>query len=193
MNRFTGTIFIIALLFLGIIGSLSPLFVGRSFAKETGKYYMAHNIWYEKPNLVDAINYKKGVAIPAGSEVDNIMYGSGFIQFRVVATDVVITMKINPKYQNNDLSESDLAARTLTKKTFNQLTEGLSSSEIDAIRAGRVEKGMSKKAVLISFGYPPKHQTPSLDDNVWRYWRDRFRTIVVEFDASGQVSDIKGK
>lgn len=41
---------------------------------------------------------------------------------------------------------------------------------------------MSKDAVIAALGYPPKHQTPTLKGNQWRYWRTLFKTFVVHFE-----------
>ena len=64
-----------------------------------------------------------------------------------------------------------------------------SESERRHILAGTVDVGMSKDAVILALGHPPKHKTPSLDANQWRYWQNRFNTFVVEFDG-GKVSQI---
>ncbi len=55
------------------------------------------------------------------------------------------------------------------------------------IDAGDVYIGMTKEGVLTALGYPPSHRTPSLDSNTWIYWRNRFMTMSVEFDANGKV------
>jgi hypothetical protein len=66
-------------------------------------------------------------------------------------------------------------------------------SEIDqkGISAGQALVGMSKKGVRIALGYPAAHRTPSLENNSWVYWRNRFRTKVIEFDTEGNVKEIR--
>ena len=66
-------------------------------------------------------------------------------------------------------------------------------SEIDqkGISAGQALAGMSKKGVRIALGYPAAHRTPSLENNSWVYWRNRFRTKVIEFDTEGKVKKIR--
>jgi hypothetical protein len=66
-------------------------------------------------------------------------------------------------------------------------------SEIDqkGISAGQALVGMSKKGVRIALGYPAAHRTPSLENNSWVYWRNRFRTKVIEFDTEGKVKKIR--
>lgn len=50
---------------------------------------------------------------------------------------------------------------------------------------------LSKKGVKMALGYPAKHRTPSLDDNTWTYWRDRYRTTVIIFNSKGKVKEIR--
>jgi len=44
-----------------------------------------------------------------------------------------------------------------------------------------VQIGMSKKAVLAAIGYPPQHQTPSLNGDTWTYWSSRTNRFAVIF------------
>ena len=39
--------------------------------------YTAYNLWYEKPQAIFSINYKRGHIIPAGSQVRNIELKEG--------------------------------------------------------------------------------------------------------------------
>ena len=66
-------------------------------------------------------------------------------------------------------------------------------SDIDrkGIKAGKVYAGMTKQGVRIALGYPAAHRTPSLEDNIWIYWQNRFQTMAVEFDQGGKVTHIR--
>ncbi len=77
--------------------------------------------------------------------------------------------------------------RFLTSSDFPALTRGLTAGEIKAIKAGEAKVGMSKRAVLLSVGYPPEVATASTDLDTWKFWRDRFRTYSVKF-TDGKVS-----
>ncbi len=65
-------------------------------------------------------------------------------------------------------------------------------SELDrkGIKAGTVYTGMTKNGVLTALGYPARHRTPSLENSTWVYWRNRFMTMSVNFDADGTVRSI---
>lgn len=64
--------------------------------------------------------------------------------------------------------------------------------EIDqkGIREGKALEGMSKQAVLLAIGYPPEHETPSLEEDRWRYWESTFDKVDVIFE-NGRVSKIE--
>lgn len=68
---------------------------------------------------------------------------------------------------------------------------GLSKLDQQGVKQGKALKGMSKAGVMAALGYPAAHATPSLDADKWTYWRNRFRTMSVTFDASGKVTEIE--
>jgi hypothetical protein len=68
-----------------------------------------------------------------------------------------------------------------------------SFSELDlqGIQDGKALVGMTKEGVKTALGYPAKHRTPSLEENTWVFWQNRFRTTAVVFDDTGKVVSIK--
>ncbi len=69
--------------------------------------------------------------------------------------------------------------------------KGFSAIDLKGIKKGKAYKGMTKKGVMTALGYPASHETPSLEDNQWKYWRNRFRTVVVEFNSKGKVVNVR--
>lgn len=59
------------------------------------------------------------------------------------------------------------------------------------IQDGKAYKGMTKEGVKIALGYPAPHRTPSLENNTWIFWTNRWRTIEVDFDNHGRVRSIR--
>ena len=49
------------------------------------------------------------------------------------------------------------------------------------IKNGTITPGMSKKAVLMAYGYPPTHKTPLLTSDIWYYWYSRPSKVIVYF------------
>lgn len=68
---------------------------------------------------------------------------------------------------------------------------GLSKVDKQGVTKGQALVGMSREGVKTALGYPAKHRTPSLEDMTWVYWKDRFRTVGVDFDASGKVKAVR--
>ena len=66
----------------------------------------------------------------------------------------------------------------------------LGATDRKGIKEGRVLKGMTKKGVRIAWGYPARHRTPSLEDNVWTYWRNRWVMKTVTF-SNGRVIEVR--
>ncbi len=69
--------------------------------------------------------------------------------------------------------------------------KGFSAIDLKGIKKGKAYKGMTKKGVMTALGYPASHETPSLEDNQWKFWRNRFRTVVVEFNSKGKVVNVR--
>ena len=67
-------------------------------------------------------------------------------------------------------------------------TKNLSRLDRQGVDAGKAKVGMSRQGVMTALGYPAAHKTPSLKDNAWTYWQDRFRTMVVEFKGDKVVN-----
>ncbi len=157
--------------------------------------YLAHNLWYEDPEIVEAINFKDlKFKLVAGTAVENLapMFSNDnmFIRFNVCGEKQILRLCSNFRYQMNDLGEltyNELLTRTFTTKSFDELTAGLKSAEIDNILQGTIQRGMSKQALLISWGYPPRHYTKSLSDPQWTYWKKRVQREYVDFDENDRV------
>jgi hypothetical protein len=63
-------------------------------------------------------------------------------------------------------------------------------SDVDkkGIAEGQVYEGMSRQAVIYALGYPPAHENPKLDSDQWKYWLNRFNTMIVHFDGDKVAS-----
>lgn len=67
---------------------------------------------------------------------------------------------------------------------------GFNNVEAQAIRQGDLKNGMSKRAVLAAYGYPPAHATRSIEEDDWKYWVNRFKTQIISF-GNGRLRAIK--
>ena len=159
----------------------------------SGPLYTACNLWYEHPQRMSCINYQVGALIPAGSEVRGVEVRSGrraSITFTVVASGITHTIQFGAKYHPGKTVE-DLRARLFTGKTLDELTAGFTDQEKECVRVGAVAPGISREAVLVTYGYPPEHRTPLLTGATWTYWINRFATRAVTFGQDGKVVSVR--
>jgi len=172
----TRATFLAAIFAFGVAGAASA----------QDRLYTAYNIWFEKPDRIYSTSYQKGNMLPAGSEVKDVKRSRGKLEFTDAKQDMKFTAEFVAKHHPGVTAEQWMD-RFLTNKDFAALTRGLTAAEIKAIRAGQVQAGMSRKAVLVAAGYPPEIGTASTDLDVWKYWRDRFRNYEVKF-GGGKVT-----
>ncbi|MCK4828270.1 hypothetical protein KA005_71740, partial [bacterium] len=140
--------------------------------QDTKKTYLAHNVWVSYTDQQYFINYKEGKMLPAGTEVIETSRGDGSqeeISFTVIDTCEEVSIGFVSRWHPGK-TVSDYHKLLFTNKTFEELTAGLDKDEIEAIKKGRLAAGMSKRAVLIAYGYPPEYRTPDhVNSNIWRY------------------------
>jgi len=147
--------------------------------------YTAYNIWFESPLKVYSTNYQRGNILPAGSEVKDVSRSAKKLEFTDVKLNLRFTFEF-VKDHHPGLTGEQWIDRFLTAKDFSALSQGLSAAEIKSIKAGKVQAGMSKKAVLLAAGYPPEVATASTELDIWKYWRHRFGSYLVRF-SDGKV------
>ena len=155
-------------------------------ASAADRLFTAYNMWFESPQKMYSTNYQKGNILPAGSEVKEVSRSSRKLEFVDATSNMKFTIEFVGKHHPGVTPEQWID-RFLTTRDFSALTGGLTADEIKAIKAGQAKAGMSKKAVLVSLGSPPEVATASPDLDIWKFWRDRFRTYLVKF-TDGKVS-----
>jgi hypothetical protein len=143
--------------------------------------YTQTGMWYETKKIVYGTNYNVGVHIPVNSKVTVVgAAGHGVV---IDYKGVQVELRNIGKYTG--LDDGQFVDRLLGSKPVD--LSKFSAAERTAIGKGALEKGMSRDAVLVSRGYPPAHATPSLKDERWRYWKNRWATMYVVF-TNGKVS-----
>ncbi len=156
-------------------------------APELFQGYTCCNLHYEGDWISDS-NYANLPMIPAGTPVKVLSYGRERAH---------VDMNGKPYRLGHDYGREQESLEQWVKKlvvpsdprtrlaTFPKQTQ-------DAIKAGRLTKGMTKEQVLMAVGYPLTNENRSLDEPVWRYWWSSFGEYQVEWDKQGRVKDISG-
>lgn len=144
--------------------------------------YTRFSLFYEY-GIHNTTNYRRGIFLPVNTPVTFVSSAGNSIYITLPNGDE-ISIENNKKYSGESLEG-------IFKRTFSTSHTDLSKfteEEQNAIKAGKVNIGMSKAAVLIAIGYPPKHKTPSLDDIYWRYWSSRYNSFLIEFENDKVVN-----
>lgn len=149
---------------------------------------LAYNVWVEDRNEMFFINYMAGRMLPAGTPVSRVALRGNICRF--IANGRWHHVYYRPKFHPG-VGIHTATSRMFTDKSFEEMTQDFTNDEVRMIRAGEVGIGMSKDAVLVSWGYPPEHKTRSLRESEWRYWRNRWRTVLVTFGGDDRVIDVK--
>jgi len=150
-------------------------------AVEDGAYYTKQNIWYEKPMKILSTNYHKGAILPVGSQVEILKRNKKKIKFRDQQTGTTFRLVLVKDY--TALNEQEFFDRYFSNENVLKGAPYASFSEMEKenIQNGTLQKGMSKNAVLMAYGYPPSHQTPSIKGAMWTYWKSRLVHFMVQF------------
>jgi hypothetical protein len=154
-----------------------------------GTLFTSYNLWYENAMKMFSINYKKGEIIPAGTLMADAVLHTGHkprLDLTWGETGARFSIHFQSRYHPGVTAEQ-FAGRLLVLQSLEELTEGMSDHEKSCIERAVVEPGMSGKAVLVSFGYPPEHFTPSVQSNKWFYWLNRFVKKELHFDENGMT------
>ncbi len=163
------------------------------------KIYTAYNIWYEDPARVMSINYHRGQMIPFGTQVelvsgeyDNIRIIEDYeeeIVFETLPDRKRFTVIGSKRWRSQDETIHDLIKRMFTLVPPEKMVEGISPENLENIRKGVVVKGMTKKEVIMTMGWPASHRTPSIEEVTWIYFLDKWKNLRVIF-REGKVSNL---
>jgi hypothetical protein len=133
-------------------------------------------------------DYPHHAIIPINTPVKVQKISTRGITLTCVDNGTQVVIEYNAKLMAPMTPEAYIGVITApTRTTFSEL------SRIDqkGIADGQAYLGMSKDAVRMALGYPALHRTPSLKDNTWSFWRNRFVEFTVAFDAAGKVSRVQ--
>jgi hypothetical protein len=146
--------------------------------------YTCCNLHYEGDWISDA-NWSSMPMIPAGASIKVLDYG----RYRVNVDIDGRKMRLGLDYGRQMALEA--WAKKIVVGEDPRRTIGAWPRPVrDAVYAGKVSLGMTKEQVIVSLGYPPAHQTPSLDAPQWKYWHTSLGSYLVVWGNGGRVEDV---
>ena len=185
---------VVRILIVIAIGCAFISIPGKVKAETVQKLYTAYNIWFEKPEKISSINYKRGAIIPVGTHVRDVE----IITHRKRTAITFTTVKENRAfliYWKQKLHPGKTVQHfknnLFTTMQFEELSAGMTNKEIMAIKKGEPVKGMSKKALIACYGPPPEHGTFRQEHNVWIYWTSKFVRKKIFFGNDDRITDFK--
>jgi len=140
--------------------------------------YTCCNMHYEHPEISDA-NYQVGTLIPMGTRVQILKVGNDSITFQPAGGS---PMSLEVRY-GKGTSIDEYLARWFPTTDPHTALDKVPVKRRKLIEQGSVESGMTRQEVLMALGYPPSHRTPSLTQNDWHFWQNRWHQYVVFFDG----------
>lgn len=140
------------------------------------EYYVRHTFMYEKGTHL-ATNYWRGTLVPINTPAYLISIDDRTMLLRLGNGETVRVENV-PEYTRCDIST--IARRMLSRTPVP--IDRWDKATVSAIKNGVLRFGMNREQVIMTRGYPPAHETPSLDFDSWKYWSNRFvvQTIVFE-------------
>ena len=167
--RFRLSLFFVAALFLA--GCARQLIVSEVLqSPEQAPIYTRYNLWYTDPMNMDSLNMLKGEILPFGTEVVITSATDGEIRFTTVADKRKFRIKYSTDYRM--MAAEDYMRELFSTKNEAALTLGIHPLTVDKLKAGIVEKGMTRQEVELAFGPPCAFRTPSPALDTWCFWTE---------------------
>lgn len=181
---------LVTILFSFLLTACDTIETKEGFKIIDQDYFLKVNVWYEhlKEKKILSTNYHKGKMLKVGDKfkiIDLAGRGIIFSDEKGVEYAIIHHKKYTP------ISSIELFERYFSKTSvmaagaaFTKFTQ----EEQKNIRNGKIVKGMSKESVLMSYGYPPEHRTPTLESDSWIYWDTRWASRTATFEKGKLVS-----
>ena len=154
---------------------------------EQSPIYTRYNLWYTDPMKMDTLNMLKGDILPFGTEVVITSASDRAICFTTVADKRRFRIKFSTDYRV--MSAEDYVRELFSAKSESDLTVGVHPLTIEKLKAGIVEKGMTRQEVELAFGPPCAYRTPSPMLDTWCFWTEYLVGKRIIF-TNGIVTDI---
>lgn len=167
-----------------LIAALALSWAATVFAADDDQIYFVQHSFYAYKHKYVTTNYHVDTLIPINTRAKITDMGSSEMEIELPdLNNMEVKIKNIEKYTHKNMEE-------IKDRMFGKTEVNLSkySQDVqDAIKSGQIKVGMTKEEVLLAYGYPPVHKTPSLDDNQWTYWKNRWNRIVLDFEDNKLV------
>ncbi len=146
----------------------------------------AYNLWYRTPDTLTPENIQQGKIIPFGTDVQIESMTDSQIVFR--ANGELFTL--NYDQAKTTIPMEDFARELFTTALAVETASGATPAQFEKMRRGVIEKGMTRKQVLITYGRPSRIRTPNILSDTWIYWLDRVKSKRVIFKNDKVLTEL---
>lgn len=126
-----------------------------------------------------------GRVLPVGSKVIGLAYGSAQVDVEIDG----VKNSIGNDY-SRILPMEQFAARWIVPKDPTAEMRKWSAKLQQAVKGGRLMKGMDRQQVLMAVGWPTASNTPNIEDPIWTYPAANGYTYKVVYDERWIVKAI---
>ena len=150
--------------------------------------YLCCNMFSDGSWISD-INYRAEgkTRVPAGQPVKVTGFGRARLLLEIDGKAVALGNDYS-----RTLSLEQFARRYIVADDPAPALAGYPAPVREAIREGKVMRGMNRTQVQMALGYPIASYTPDLDAPLWRYWLDRSTEVQVFWGPDGRVERVFG-
>lgn len=156
-----------------------------SLVNASGVYTLTNLHPDNENNRLYSVNYQLPFLMPVCTEVKITKIKNKRMNFTVVESGREYDYNWHKKANPGGLKENILLY--FGHECPAEEIKTLSEIDQEGIKKGRVQKGMTRRGVIIAMGYPPPHVTPDLEADEWMYWMNRFNRMAVIFGEDGTV------
>ena len=184
MKRMIPTLALVLVLAARVV--VSAAVVDYPLVGASGVYTLVNLHPDEQRLRLYSVNYQQSGLIPLCSKVKIESVETRKLTFRLLDSGREYEYLFHNSLRDPIAKHLD---KVFGKKCDAASVEKMSEVDRKGVRSGTVLPGMTKRGVILAIGYPPEHATPSLDSDVWTYWKNRFGKMKVNF-TNGKVSEI---
>ena len=148
--------------------------------------YTAYNLWYKDPDYLTPENIQQGKLLPFGTEVQIVSMTDSAIRFK--ANGQLFTIRYDQSATLHPVE--DFARQLFTTAIAVETAAGADPARFEKMRRGVLEKGMSRKQVVITYGPPSRIRTPNPLSDTWIYWADRVKSKRVIFKNDKVLTEL---
>jgi len=152
-----------------------------------GQDYFTRYTFREEKNEHNTTNYGRGGTVPINTPVKLLSMSGSKMLLKRLDTGQDIKVENVEKHTKKQVPELAALMLSAEKTPLEKLPDEVAS----AIRNGEMRKGMTRELVIMARGYPPMHETPSIESDRWVYWSSRFVKQTIIF-TNGRLSDGRG-